>query len=72
MQRLDLAHPGEGELVVGPVALGDDRHLVFTGTLERPVVIGRDIFDHRERIVPGIDYAFEEGHFRLDPIFLIG
>ena len=62
MQRLDLAHPGEGELIVGPVALGDDGHLVFAGTLERPVVIGSDILDNRERVVPGIDNAFEEGH----------
>ncbi|GCC47900.1 hypothetical protein chiPu_0031990, partial [Chiloscyllium punctatum] len=28
MQRLDLAHPGERELIVDPVSLGDDRHLV--------------------------------------------
>ena len=62
MQRLDLGHPGEGELIVGPVALGDDRHFVFAGALERPVVIGGDILDHRERVVPGIDNAFEEGH----------
>jgi hypothetical protein len=32
-------------------------------------VIGGDILDHRERVVPGIDDAFEEGHFRLDLIF---
>jgi hypothetical protein len=25
-------------------------------------VIGGDVLDHRERIVPGIDDAFEEGH----------
>src|SRR5260221_13572373 len=62
MQRFDLGHPGEGELVIGPVALGDDGHFVFAGTLERPVVIGGDILDHRERGGPGIDYAFEEGH----------
>src|SRR5258708_24244569 len=62
MQRFDLGHPGEGELVIGPVALGDDGHFVFAGTLERPVVIGGDILDHRERVGPGIDYAFEEGH----------
>src|ERR1700722_13754465 len=62
MQRLDLAPPGEGQLVIGPVALGDDRHLVFAGAFERPVVIGGDILDHCERIVPGIDNAFEEGH----------
>ena len=62
MQRLDLAHPGEGELVVGPFALGDDGHFVFAGAFERPVVIGGDILDHRERMVSGIDNAFEQGH----------
>ena len=62
MQRLDLGHPGEGELVVGPVALGDDRDFVLAGALECPVVIGGDILDHRERVVPEIDVAFEEGH----------
>jgi hypothetical protein len=25
-------------------------------------VIGGDVFDHRKRVVPGIDNAFEEGH----------
>jgi hypothetical protein len=25
-------------------------------------VIGGDILDHRQRVVPGIDDAFEEGH----------
>src|SRR5260370_41701687 len=62
MQRFDLGHPGEGELVIGPVALGDDGHLVFAGTLERPVVIGGYFLADRERIGPGIVYAFEEGH----------
>jgi hypothetical protein len=62
MQRLDLAHPGKGQLVVGPVALRYDRHLVLAGAFERPVVIGGDILDHRKRVVPGIEDAFEEGH----------
>src|SRR5437588_2328448 len=62
MQRLDFGHPGEGQLVVGPFALGDDRYLVFAGAFERPVVIGGDVLDHGEWIVPGIDDAFEEGH----------
>ena len=70
MQRLDLAHPGEGQLVVGPVALGDDRHFVFAGAFERPVVIGGDVLDHRERVVPGIDDAFEQGH-AVSTLFLL-
>ena len=62
MQRLDFRHPGEGELIVGPVALGDDGDFVFAGALERPVVFRGNVLDRRERIVPGIDNAFEEGH----------
>src|ERR1700686_1688726 len=62
MQRLDLVHPGEGQLIVGPVALGDDRDLVLAGALERPVVIGGDVLANRERVGPGVDDAFEEGH----------
>src|SRR5882724_12571179 len=66
MQRLDLGHPGKGQLVIGPLALGDDGHLVCAGAFERPVIIGGDVLDDRKRIVQGIDDAFEEGHFRLD------
>src|SRR6185436_7588362 len=62
MQRLDLRHPGERELVIGPAALGDDRDFVFAGALERPVVLGGNVLDRRERVIPGIDNAFEEGH----------
>src|SRR5581483_3421641 len=57
-----LVHPGEGELVVRPVALGDDGDFVVAGALERQVVIGGNVLDDRKRIVPGIDNAFEEGH----------
>ena len=62
MQRLDLRHPGEGELIVRPVPLGDDSDFVFAGALERPVVLGGNVLDRRERVVPEIDNAFEEGH----------
>ena len=62
VQRLDLLHPGEGQLIVGPVSLRDDRHLVFAGAFERPIIMGSDILDYREWIIPGIDNAFEEGH----------
>src|SRR5436190_147878 len=62
MQRLDLVHPGEGQLVVGPIALGNDGDFVLARAFERPVMIGGDILDHRKRVVSGIDDAFEEGH----------
>src|SRR5579864_2832264 len=62
MQRFDLAHPGERQLVVGPVALRDDRYLVVTRTLERQIVVRGEVLDHGERTFRGIDEAFEEGH----------
>src|ERR1041385_1167030 len=62
MQRLDLGHPGERQLIVGPVALRDDRHLVVAGALERPVMAGGDVLDHCKRVVRRIDDAFEQGH----------
>jgi hypothetical protein len=69
VQRLDLTHPGKGELVIGPFALGDDGNLVFAGTLERPIIIGGNILDHRQRMVPGINNAFEQGHAVSTSIF---
>src|ERR1700759_2432568 len=62
MQRLDLGHPGKGQLVIGPLAPGYDGDLVVAGALERPVVIGSDILDRRKRVAVGIDDAFEHGH----------
>src|SRR4029079_18441435 len=55
-------HPGEGDLVVGPLSLRDNGEFVFAGAFERPVVAGSDILDHRERMASGIDSAFEQGH----------
>ena len=49
MQRLDLIHPGEGHLVIGPAAGNDETDLVLAGTFERPVVAGSHALDHVER-----------------------
>ena len=62
MQRLDLGHPGEGELIVGPVALGDDRDFILAGALERPVVIGAMSSTTPSELVREFNNAFEEGH----------
>src|SRR4051812_29242241 len=62
MQRLEPSHPGEGQLIIGPVSFGDDGDLVFAGALERPIVGSGDILYHRQRVVFGIDSAFEERH----------
>src|SRR3954469_20208456 len=50
MQRLDVVHPGEGNLVVAPLAAHQHGDLVVAGALERPVVDRGDAFDHVERI----------------------
>ena len=50
MQRLDIVHPGKGDLVVGPFAAHQDRDLVFAGALERPIIGRRHALDDFERI----------------------
>ena len=52
MQRLDVVHPGERNLVVAPPAADQHGDLVVAGALERPVVDRGDAFDHVERIRP--------------------
>src|SRR6185503_574678 len=54
MQRLDVAHPCVGQLVVGPAPGHQNGDLVVAGALERPVVAGRQPLDH----VEGIDSRF--------------
>src|SRR5262249_24720185 len=50
MQRLDVVHPGEGDLIVSPLPSHHDSEFVFGCTLEQPLVRGRDVLDHFERI----------------------
>src|SRR5215510_10232548 len=50
MQRFDVEHPGERDLIIGPFAANDDCELVFACTLERPLMSGRDTLDDLERI----------------------
>src|ERR1700687_4033991 len=62
MQRLDLAHPGVGDLVVGPLAGDQDGDFVVAGALERPVVHRRQTFHHVERVDPGFVRVGDLGH----------
>src|SRR5690349_16973835 len=50
MQRLDVAHPGERHLVLGPLAGDHQRDLVLAGARERPVVRRRHALDHIDRV----------------------
>src|ERR1700693_727619 len=50
MQGLDVVHPGEGDLIVGPFPAHQDGDLVLAGALERPVVRRRHAFYDLEGI----------------------
>src|SRR6266571_2451776 len=50
VQRLDVEHPGKGNLIVGPFSAHHNCELVFACTLERPLVSGRHTLDYFERI----------------------
>src|SRR5215470_18543271 len=50
VQRLNVEHPGEGDLIVGPFPTHHDCELVLACTLERPLVSGRHTLDNFERI----------------------
>src|SRR6185436_19183131 len=50
MQHLDVMHPSEQDLIVGPLPLHDNIKLVVAGTLERPYLAGRQVLDDFERV----------------------
>src|SRR6185369_12101820 len=50
VQRFDVEHPRERDLIVGPFSAHHNCELVFARTLERPLVSGRYTLDNFERI----------------------
>jgi hypothetical protein len=62
MQRLDVVHPGERHLVVGPFAPHHQGDLVLAGALERPVVGRRHPLDDLEGIATRLFAEIDEGH----------
>jgi hypothetical protein len=62
MQRLDVAHPGVGDLVVGPLAGDQDGDLVVAGAFERPVVHRRQMLHHVERVDSWLVRVGDLGH----------
>src|ERR1043166_4267219 len=64
MQRLDVVHPGEGDLIVGPAALHRDRDLVVAVAVERPVMQRRKALDHVDRIVLAFRVMLDQRHAR--------
>src|SRR5262245_29837567 len=67
MQRLDVEHPGIGDLIVAPFAGHQDGDLVLARALERPAV-GRGYPLHDlERVALGLFDTVDEGHAGLHP-----
>src|SRR5215475_7784206 len=50
VQRLDVEHPGERDLIVGPFSAHHNCEFIFACTLERPLVSGRNTLDNFEWI----------------------
>src|SRR5215510_3736368 len=67
MQRLDVEHPGVGDLVVGPFAGHQNGDLVLARALERPAVGRGHPLDHFEGIGQNRLDCVDEGHARLHP-----
>src|SRR5262249_53678655 len=67
MQRLDIVHPGVGDLIIGPLPGGQDGDLVLARALERPSVGGRDSLDDFERVALGLFGKVDEGHALSPP-----
>jgi hypothetical protein len=59
MQRLDLVHPGERDMVVGPAAAHRDGDFIVTGAVERPLVHRGEPLDHVDRVVCALVVEFE-------------
>src|SRR6266851_4385328 len=62
MQRLDVEHPGVGDLIVGPFAGHQDGDLVVAGALERPAIARCHPLDHVERIHARLFGKADQGH----------
>src|SRR5580692_2671738 len=62
MQRLDVVHPGEGDLIVGPLPAHRDGDLVLAGALERPVVRRGHAFHDLEGIDARPMAHIDKGH----------
>src|SRR5262249_45014877 len=67
MQRLDVEHPGIGDLVVAPFSRHQDGDLVLARALERPAVGGGHPLHDLERIAVGLFDKVDEGHAGLHP-----
>ena len=62
VQRLDVEHPGEGDLIVAPIAADQDGDLILAGAFERPVVGRCDALDHFKRVGARLLVEIDEGH----------
>ena len=69
MQRLEILHPGEGDMIVGPASGDRDRDLVVAGPLEGPVIGVRDLLDDIHRVDFAGNVEFDQFHEML-PVVL--
>src|SRR6516165_7367173 len=67
MQRLDVEHPGIGNLIVAPFAGHQDGDLVLARALERPAVGRGHLLHDLERVALGLFDKVDEGHAGLHP-----
>src|SRR5262245_23483612 len=67
MQRLDVEHPGIGNLIVAPFSRHQDGDLVLACALERPAVGRGHPLHDLERVAMGLFDKVDEGHAGLHP-----
>src|SRR6266487_4537701 len=67
MQRLDVEHPGIGNLIVAPFAGHQDGDLVLARALERPAVGRGHPLHDLERVAMRLFGKVDEGHSGLHP-----
>jgi len=60
VQRLDIVHPSERHVVVGPASFDRDRDLVGSGAVERPVVHRGESLDDVDRIAFALGVEFHQ------------
>ena len=62
MQSLEIFHPGDGHLVIGPGAGHRNGDLIVAGPLERPGIVMCDLLDHVDRMAVASEFDLEKFH----------
>jgi hypothetical protein len=67
MQRLEILHPGEGDVIVAPGTRDRDGDLVLAGALERPVMRLRHMLDDVDGMQVARDFEFDQAQGNASP-----